>query len=296
MPRIRFRHLGLWLLAVPWWLTGCSGVQILNNLAPQSEVEVVRDLVFDAEKNLTLDLYRPNGQAPAQSTQGWPVVVFYWGGRWQEGDKAMYQFVGRQLASRGILTVIPNYRLWPQVGYQGFLQDSAQALAWTQQQITAYGGSAEKIVLMGHSAGAYNAMMLALDTPFADQPQHKLAGAIGLSGPYDFLPFTESDLQQMFAPAEDYEQTQPIYWANGKNAPVLLIHSQNDEVVYPKNSIHLQRQIQRHGGEAELVLIPELSHPMMIGAVSNLLTWKAPILSHIEQFVQQKTMVQSAVE
>ena len=274
------------LLVAPFLLVGCSGVEVLNALAPQQGVEKVENVTFQNEHNLQLDIYRPSAKR-FKSQSDLPVIVFYWGGRWQEGDKAMYDFLGRELATRGFITVIPNYRLWPDVGFKGFLTDSADAFDWVDKQIAGYGGDRESIFLMGHSAGAYNAVMLALNTPFSRGINQKLAGAIGISGPYDFLPFSadEGDLKQIFAPAAEYPLTQPINWADGKNAPLLLIHSEDDQIVYAKNAINLYCAVEAQGGEAELKLVASQSHPMMIGVVSNILSWRAPVADWVEHFV-----------
>ncbi|BBP46050.1 esterase [Thiosulfatimonas sediminis] len=275
------------IYAIPLFLSGCSGVDVLNQLAEQDRVEVRENLVFDAQTGLTLDVYRPVEMAD----KPYPVIVFYWGGRWQEGDKSMYQFVGREFAKRGIVTVIPNYRLWPQVGYQGFLKDSAKAVEWTERSIAEFSGDQQRIFLMGHSAGAYNALMLGLNTPFLAHSQRRLAGVIGISGPYDFLPFSSEDLPQIFAPEANFEQTQPIHWVDGKNSPALLIHSLDDDIVFPKNTRNLAQKISESGGEVETLYIKSLSHPLMIGVVSNILSWKAPIADKIEGFVKQMPAV-----
>jgi acetyl esterase/lipase len=282
------RNITFWslILSTPFWLTACSGVQILNNLAPRIGIERIADIDFQNKPHsLQLDIYRPTGNLKKDM----PVVIFYWGGRWQEGDKSMYQFLGRELAKQGIITVIPNYRLWPLVGYKEFLNDSADALNWVHAQIENYSGDSNRIFVMGHSAGAYNAVMLALNTPFNPNPQRTLAGAIGISGPYDFLPFAddEQDLKQIFAPAKQYADSQPINWGDGKNAPLLLIHSLDDDIVYAKNSQNLAHKIQEHGGQAELLLTKNLSHAMSIGVVSNLLSWKAPTTERIIDFISK---------
>lgn len=267
----------------PLLLSGCSGVEVLNKLAEQDKVILSENILFDKKKSLYLDVYQPKAVNAIQS----PVIIFYWGGRWQEGDKTMYQFVGRELAKRGIVTVIPNYRLWPKVGYKGFLQDSVHAVKWVKQNIEKYGGDANQVFAMGHSAGAYNAVMLGLNNPFLKNPREVLSGVIGISGPYDFLPFTSKDLPQIFGPAEEFTSTQPINWVDGKNSPLLLIHSLNDDIVYPKNTKNLARKIKQHGGQVETLYLKELSHPMMIGVVSNLLSWKAPTADRIESFVKE---------
>src|SRR5690606_26882090 len=82
-----------------------------------------------------LDVYAPEQRGAAA-----PVVFFIYGGGWNRGERADYQFVGRALAARGFIVVIADYRLVPEVAYPAFLEDSANALRWVQDNIADYGG------------------------------------------------------------------------------------------------------------------------------------------------------------
>ncbi|MDE1907687.1 MAG: alpha/beta hydrolase, partial [Rhodospirillales bacterium] len=137
-------------------LAACSPVTVLNGVA-QGPFSVTHDIAYAPYKRDSLDVYKPVHAHNA------PVVVFYYGGSWQDGDKAMYRFVGATLAENGVVTIIPNYRLYPDTLFPGFLQDSAAAFAWAHAHAADYGGNPDQIFVMGHSAGAYNAAMLALD-------------------------------------------------------------------------------------------------------------------------------------
>ena len=86
-------------------------------LAPGGS-HVIKDVRYAAHDRGTLDVYEPKHARP-----GAPVVVFVYGGSWDSGEKAMYRFVGKVLASRGFVTVIPDYRLYPAVKYPDFLRD-----------------------------------------------------------------------------------------------------------------------------------------------------------------------------
>lgn len=267
-------------------IEGCTGVRVLNTLAPRDDIHVTHSITFDTAHNLQLDVYQPADAHKA------PVIVFFWGGRWEDGHKSMYRFVGAELASKGFVVVIPNYRLYPQVKFPSFIDDSARAVAWTHAHIDAYGGSAQKIVLMGHSAGAYNAAMLALNPAYLHAvggSRHWIRGMIGLGGPYDFLPLKAADLKAIFGPPSQYPITQPIHWADGSNPPMLLIESRADSVVLPKNTLNLYAKIKRNGGPVEKLMVNDLSHPMLIGVVSNLLSFHAPILGAITTFAHQVT-------
>ncbi|MGI4793304.1 MAG: alpha/beta hydrolase, partial [Janthinobacterium lividum] len=187
-------------------LAGCSPVRILNTLAPDRLVAT--DIAYGNDPRQRLDVYRPHGRGP------FPVMMFLYGGSWDSGARAMYRFLGDAFAASGILTVIPDYRLYPQVRYAEILADCAGALAWTRRNAVRYGGRAAPPALIGHSAGAYNAAMLALDRSLLAavglSPRADLSRVVGLAGPYDFLPLHTDVLRQIFGPGPALPATQPI--------------------------------------------------------------------------------------
>ena len=153
---------GLGLLAVA--LAACSPLAIVNRLTPSDTYTVTTDLAYGPEARDRLDLYRPRESADRPAPRGgYPVVVFFYGGSWNSGERVDYRFVGEALASHGIVTVVADYRLYPQVRYPDFLADCAQAVAWAKREAPRYGGDASRLFVMGHSSGGYNAAMLALD-------------------------------------------------------------------------------------------------------------------------------------
>lgn len=120
-------------------------------------------------------------------------MVFIYDGRWSEGSKAQYRFVGQALASQGFVAVIADYRLYPEVRFPTFIEDSAKAVRWILAHIGQYGGNTGCVYLMGHSASAYIAAILTLDERYlrtANAPPDSVCSMIGLAGPYDFLPLT----------------------------------------------------------------------------------------------------------
>lgn len=266
-------------------LSACSPVTVLNALAPKSGITVTQDVRYEAGPRQELDIYAPNGQRPA------PVVVFIYGGGWTDGNKAEYRFVAASLAARGFLTVVPDYRLFPQVRFPAFLQDNAAAVAWTKTNIAKYGGDPNRLFLMGHSAGAYNVAMLTLDKEWLGavglDPDQAIAGTIGLAGPYDFLPLHGDDLKTIFAPAGDLKLTQPITFARGNAPPMLLAAGTADQTVYPRNTKHLAAAIRRDGGVVEERLYPGVNHTKIIGAMAGVLNWLAPSMVDVTGFLDQ---------
>jgi len=222
----------------------------------------------------TLDIY-----APASGFEPAPVVVFFYGGGWTSGDRAMYRFVGRSLAACGALVIIPDYRVWPEAGFPGFLQDAAAAVAQGRRMAPRHGGDPDRLFLMGHSAGAYIAAMLALDPTWLAEvdldTRNTLAGVLGIAGPYDFLPLKDPVLQQIFEPAGLH--TQPISFAGNATVPFLLMTGTADVTVDPGNSQRLAARVRMEGGQAEARLYPGLGHAAVLGAIAAPLQFLGPV-------------------
>lgn len=272
------------VLALALWLGGCSGVQILNALAPTQGI-TVRHLAYGPGPRNGVDVYAPADAAGA------PVAVFFYGGGWTNGARAEYRFVGATLAARGIVTFVPDYRLYPQVRYPAFLQDGAEAVAWARAHAAQFGGNPDRLFLIGHSAGAYIAIMLALDRRWLAQAglsQRDLHGVVGISGPYDFLPLNTAQLQEIFAPAEPLSSSQPVNHVHPPLPPVLLLTGTADKTVYPRNSYRLAAVIRAAGGRVTLKTYKGLNHALAIGAIATPIAFLAPVQSDVVSFVQQE--------
>lgn len=263
-------------------LAGCSPAGVLDALTPGYGVSVVQSVRYMPGPRGTLDVYRPPGAGP------WPVIVFLYGGNWQSGDKGMYAFVGRPLAARGAVVMVPDYRLAPEVAFPTFLQDNAAAVAWAIGHAAAYGGDPSRVFVLGHSAGAYNAAMLALDGRYLERAgvsRARLSGVIGLAGPYDFLPITQPDLKPIFAPVQDGPLSQPITYADGTNPPMLLLAGADDTTVMPGNTVRLARRIASLGGAVQSRIYPGLGHIGLLTAIAPLFARRAPVLDDVWAFV-----------
>ena len=252
--------------------TACSPVKVLNTLAPS---RLVADgLPYGDGARRTLDIYRPDGKGP------FPVLVFLYGGSWDSGSRSIYRFLGGAFAENGFLTVIPDYRLYPEVLFPGFLQDCAAAVRWTRDHIGEYGGQSGPFFLMGHSAGAYNAAMLAIDPEWlggVGMARSDLRGLIGVSGPYDFVPDTD-ELRAIFAPPDQLARTQVITYADGHAPPALLLTGTADTTVRPGNTTRLAERIRQKGGSVETRYYDGIDHIEIIGAVGTPLHFLAPTL------------------
>jgi acetyl esterase/lipase len=242
------------------------------------------DISYGTDPRQRLDLYVPEKAASART----PVVVFWHGGRWSEGDKSQYRFVGAALTELGCVAILPNYRHYPAVKMPGFMHDSALAAAWAANYAREF-HDARRFFLMGHSSGAHLATLVTLDpryfSAFGAVPD--ITGVIGLSGPYDFLPLLEADLQDMFGPADLYPLSQPINFVRADAPPMLLIDGERDETVAPKNSRNLAAALQAKGATVRLRMYPKLRHADTIAALSEPARRRAPILADIAAFIGQ---------
>lgn len=268
------------------FLEACSRFSFFAANAPAAfgSYERHTNIAYGPEPQHRLDVYVPS--KPTQTPR--PTVVFWHGGRWRYGDKADYRFVGAALAESGYLVVVANYRHYPQVKMPGFMDDAASAAQWALIHAGDYGGDPQRLYLMGHSAGAHLAALVALDRRYfaaLGQPIPRVTGVIGLSGPYDFLPLTDADQEDMFGPPELYPQSQPIHYVRADAPPMLLIHGLRDDTVKPKNSRNLAAALQALGVPVTLKLYPKASHADTVAALTVLLRGRAPTLADIQVFV-----------
>ncbi|MDP9009469.1 MAG: alpha/beta hydrolase [Pseudomonadota bacterium] len=269
-------------------VAGCTRLGFFAANAPAAFGSYTRhtNIAYGADPQHRLDVYVPDGAAGAPR----PVVVFWHGGRWRFGDKADYRFVGAALAESGYVAVVPNYRHYPQVKMPGFMDDAARAALWAAAHAEEFGGDRGRLYLMGHSAGAHLAALVTLNTGYfaaTGQPVPRIAGVIGLSGPYDFLPLLEPDVQDMFGPPQIYPQSQPINFVRADAPPMLLVHGLNDDTVRPKNSVNLAAALSALGVPVTLKLYPKVSHADTVAALTTLLRGRAPTLADITAFVGQ---------
>ncbi|MCC2658172.1 MAG: alpha/beta hydrolase [Panacagrimonas sp.] len=273
---------GLTAILLLSFSTGCTTPGALNALTPTRGYDLAANIPYDTSRNLRLDIYSPQG------VQNAPVVLFFYGGRWTSGTKDDYRFVGEALSSRGFIGVIADYRLYPQVRFPEFVDDGARAVAWLHSNARTYGGSPDKIFVMGHQSGAHIAAMLAIKEEYmsrAGGSRSWLRGMIGLAGAYDFLPITDPTLRDIFAPPEKYERSQPVLYAEGDNPPMLLMHGEDDDNTEIKNTRSLAAAVKKAGGPIETVIYPKMSHRMIIASLAKPIRGQTDVLGHVSEFV-----------
>lgn len=261
-------------------LAGCSAIDVVNALTPDDGYRLISAIPYGTEPRQRLDIYQP--ETPGE---GAPLVVFFYGGGWDSGAREDYKFVGQAFAAQGYTIAIPDYRLYPEVGWRGFMSDSARAVAELARRFPDIAEGQRPLVLAGHSAGAYIAAMLALDPAWlAGQGLDpcRIASVIGLAGPYDFLPLRDPKLQTIFGPDPKAAMTQPVQHVGLNAPPMLLITGLDDETVFPRNSRELARRLREHNVAVDLKTYDGVDHAGLVGALSRPFRFLAP--THADVF------------
>lgn len=250
------------LLCVLLPLGACSPAAVLNALVPEEGFERKEGLAYGEHARQKLDLYRPE-----VAKEPLPVIVFFYGGSWDSGRRQDYLFMGEALVRQGFLVAIPDYRLFPEVRFPDFVEDGALALRWLAEHVAAHGGDPSRMILMGHSAGAHTAALLAFDERYLEArgvARNNLAGFVGLSGPYAFDPLAYRSTRDIFAGIENPDEARPVTFAGGEGIPSLLMHGADDTTVLPVNSRKLAEKIRAAGGSAELRTYSDEGHIGMV--------------------------------
>jgi acetyl esterase/lipase len=278
------------LLGLSALVAACTpSLGAFNAVAPRDAGgrRVARDLAYGDGSRRRLDVYAPAGAAGPL-----PVIVFIYGGSWDSGSKDDYAFAGAALAARGFVTVVPDYRLVPDVRFPHFIEDCAAAVRWVADHVVEYGGDPSRVVLVGHSAGAYNAMMLGLDAHYlrdAGVEASRVRGVVGISGPYDFLPFDVDASRNAFGQAPDAALTQPVHFARADAPPLLLLWGEADTTVGPRNLRGLETAMETVGGRVERKTYPDVNHVDIMLALSRPLRGRAPTLADVTEFAARVT-------
>lgn len=243
-----------------FFLSACTtiGLQVANIPSKFSANDIVTNIVFDQQTSQKLDIYIP----PHEKGAKLPVIVFFYGGRWESGSRDMYAFMGNNLANKGFITVIADYRKYPQVTFPTFVKDGAKALAWVDDHIQEYSGNRDRIFVAGHSAGAHIGALLTADERYLQEvgkDPRMIKGFAGLAGPYDFVPQAE-DLKEIFAPPEQYPQMQVTTFIDGSEPPMLLLWGADDKEVGRVNLDALTKQCEQKGVKVTQKIYPGVGH------------------------------------
>jgi acetyl esterase/lipase len=271
-------------LMVVMLLHFCSATPLLNALAPGDGIAQTRDIAYASGPRRTLDVYATRAAAaPA------PVLVFFYGGGWTSGAKETYRFVGAALAARGMLVVIPDYRLYPTVRFPAFMNDAAAAVRWVRANAARFGGDAHRLFLMGHSAGGQIAVLLALDPEYLQSVDlssgRDICGVVGLAAPYDLRTVDGADMTGIFGPEAEWRRAQPIDHVSARAPPMLLLAGREDRTIDPRNTLQLAARLRAAGVSVRDELYPDVGHLTLIEAFGSPLVFLAPAREATLRFV-----------
>lgn len=257
--------------------------QLLSALVAERNVAVERDVKYGPHERHALDIYRPLGDDATS-----PIAIFGYGGSWRYGHRSAYGFVGAAFAARGITAVVPDYRLYPEVKFPAFVEDIALAYVWVSRKFATKEGRPRPVVLVGHSAGAHLAALLAYDPHYlrAAGPDVPRPGAfVGLSGPYAFDPTTWPATAEVFATARSADEARPVAFVGPGAPPALLLHGSADDLVKVWNTRTLAETLAAHGVAARKIEFSGIGHLGILLAIARPLRWRAPVLDEIVTFI-----------
>jgi acetyl esterase/lipase len=226
-------------------LGACSPTGLAAALTRQGGTAREEGIAYGPLPRNRLDLYTPPGLAETA-----PLLVFVPGGGWRSEERADYRFAAYPLAGLGCRVAVIDYRLWPEVRFPAFIEDAALAVRFLAAR-----EPRRRLVLMGHSAGAFNAACAALDPRWGVQGQ--VGGFVGLAGPYDFGA-DEANPPAIFAGTPHVVAAPaPLGPAT---PPMLLLHGAADTTVRPQHSTDLAARARAAGVPVRHVAYPGMSH------------------------------------
>lgn len=267
---------------------GCTGVQLgAANLIETANVPRTEVAYGDGPRQ-RYDVYPALDSAGQPRTAPAPLVIFVHGGSWESGDKRGYAWVGEALAQLGYVAVLVNYGLMPETRFPDFVDDAARAVAQIRRNAAAYGGDTARVVLMGHSAGAHIAALVAYDTRYLARygtTPAMLHGFIGLSGPYDFVLDTKL-LQRTFAGSPQREHdAMPVHFVTSASPRTLLVMGEDDRTVNPRNTRSLAAALRRAGAPVDELWVPG-THGVSVGAFARINRGDSEIVRRIQAFIE----------
>lgn len=242
--------------------------RLLEALMPRPTMTFVGDVAYGPRRRQQMDLYLP--QDPRHRRR---LIVFAYGGAWGAGARRTYRFMAHALVACGFSVAIPDYRLFPEARFPDFIHDTAAAVAWLHRHGVDYGIDGSRLALIGHSAGAYNAIVAALDPSYLEEVGASpgiIRGIVGLAGPYDFNPVDYVETREIFAPSRDNPaRAQPLALVRRLAPPTLLVHGLADRLVLPFHSESLAAALAAQGNEVTLKLYPRHGHVGVLLALAR---------------------------
>ncbi len=271
-----------------------SALAIVNGLTASGGVTVSKDILYGDEPTQDLDIYYPKRLAQAMKAQqtitdSYPMVVFVHGGSWESGNKEEYAFVGQSLAQAGYVTAVINYRKAPEHVYPDYVEDTAQAIAWSYKNAPSLHVDPSRLAVVGHSAGAFNVVAAVSNqdflAPYGISPD-AIKAVVGIAGPYSY-DFRKYGGSNAFAADATPDEVMPDRQLKGSQPPYLLLTAENDKTVYDTNTVKMTQALKGFGARVENGEIKGASHATSIGAMAPPLRWvndvRTQVLSYLDK-------------
>lgn len=274
-----------------------SALAIVNGITSSGGVGVSKDILYGDEPLQDLDIYYPKPLAQAMEKQSaitktYPMVVFVYGGSWENGSKEEYAFVGQSLAQAGYVTAVINYRKAPEYVYPDYVEDTAKAIAWSYKNAASFHADPQRLAVVGHSAGAFNAVAAIANedflAPYGVKPKD-IRAVVGIAGPYSY-DFRKFDSATAFAPDATPDEVMPDRHIKGEQPPYLFLTAEKDKLVYDTNTINMTKALKARGVMVENGEIKGASHATSIGAMAPPLRWvndvRAQVVTYLDKMLK----------
>lgn len=257
--------------------------QQLDVYIPNTLSDILPNTQFDTEPNTQLNT------AACDGGRQLPVLLFVHGGSWQNGSKDDYLFLGESFSKAGFVVAVINYRLAPKYVYPAYVEDTTLAIKWLYAHAADFGGDAQRLFVVGHSAGAFNAISAVNDPRFFAKygvADHVVKAAVGISGPYSY-DFTIDPSRVAFSADAHPIDVMPNHHVRQNPVPHLLLIASKDTLVKDFNTHDMADALQAAGGQVEVVTIKNATHISIIAAVSSRLEWTANTKAVVLDFLAQ---------
>jgi len=160
-----------------------------------------------------------------------PVLIFVHGGNWNSGRKGTYDLLGRNFASKGVITVIPDYTLSPEANYDEMARQIVSVIQWTKKNISQYNGNPNTIYITGHSAGGHLSALAVMNPKYGIDSGSISGIILNDAAGLDIRNYLEENpptvkddyLATWTSNSELWKDASPIYFLN-KNTPPFLIY------------------------------------------------------------------------
>ncbi len=240
---------------------------------PTEQVEVISDLVYaqyEQGRTLKLDLYLPRHR-PHHPLPG---IIVIRGGSWKQGDKEGFASIASRLAEGGFAAASIEYRTSQEAPFPAAIHDVKAATRWMRTHAHQYGIDDQALGAIGGSAGAHLAILLATSSGISDlealatpdEPSSQIQAAVGMATPSALTDFVERPVVRDFLAVSPEQHPEawilasPISHVDQTDPPLLLLHSDADDIVPYQQAIQLTQRYEEAGIRSELGIISGAPH------------------------------------